>query len=757
MSGAPAAAAGAAMSWSGKAGTLLRLAPLLRHSEVPAGLVLSWREWQQRGNCLLRLRQVFGGAAVAVRSSQADEDSSAHSQAGRYLTRLDVASADAPALAAAIDAVFASYGSARSQDEVFVQAMVQAEMAVVAATHAVEDGADYYAFSLAAGARTDAVTRGDVAVQTVYLAHEAPSPQRPDLALLHRALLELREHCGAQPLEAELVLCGQRVLLLQVRPLVLRGSPRSGLARRRLLAVEQRQLLQATAGCAGQRRVLALMPDWNTAELLGSHPRPLALDVFRLAIADAAWQRARRALGYRPLRQVSLLQPLAGRPYIDVRASANSLLPQALADSTAARLADAWQERLLAAPQLHDKYEFAIAQTCVDFDFDAQWRERYAGVLAPAELAHYRDTLRSITARCLAPQTLAAGLARLRRLEQPAHADADADALAVACRRLPRDGGLAFALIARLAFVYEALVRSAVARGALQPERLLLLQRSCRSVTRDFLRASGHAHAFGFLRAGTFEITTPSLGQRELTATVAEAAAVEFAPTPAERRALDRLLGETGYRLEADALLHGYCRTREAREYAKYRLSAAVSQLLEQLAAHGASRGLDRDSLSWLELDRARAASPSAASLRAAANRSAHAIDAALRLPTVFDPRCTVQQVEIAAGTPTFVGNGRAAAPLVVVDMQTRPAAVPLRAVLAIASADPGYDWIFARQPAGLITAFGGPNSHMAIRCAELGVPAILGLGWERWQRLSQAKLLEIDTQALAVTPWTDV
>ena len=754
MSGAPAAAAVAAISWSGKAGTLLRLAPLLRHSEVPHGLVLSRQDWQQRETSLQRLQQAFDGAAVAVRSSHTDEDGGTHSQAGRYLTRLDVASADTAALATAIDAVFASYGSVRARDEVFVQAMVQAQLAVVAATHAVEDGADYYAFSLAAGARTDAVTRGDVAVQTVYLAHEAPPPQRPDLALLHRALRELREHCGAQPLEAELVLCGQRVLLLQVRPLVLRRTPRSGVARRRLLAVEQRPLLQATPGCAGQRRVLALMPDWNTAELLGSHPRPLALGVFRLAIADAAWQRARRALGYRHLRQVALLQPLAGRPYIDVRASANSLLPQTLHESAAARLADAWQERLLAAPELHDKYEFAIAQTCVDFDFDAQWRERYAGVLAPAEQAHYRAALLAITARCLAPRTLAAGLARLRRLELPARDDADP--LATACRRLPREGGLAFALIARLAFVYEALLRSAVARGALQPERLLQLQRSCRSVTQEFLHASGSAHAFGFLRAGTFEITTPPLGQRELTASAAAAAQVGFAPAPAERRALDRLLRETGHVLDADQLLHGYCRTREAREYAKYRLSAAVSQVLEQLAAHGASRGLDRDTLSWLELDQACAANPADAVVRAAANRATHAADAALRLPTVFDPRGSLQQVEIAAGTPTFIGNTRVAAPLIVVDMQTRPAAVPLRAVLAIASADPGYDWIFARKPAGLITAFGGPNSHMAIRCAELGVPAILGLGWERWQRLSQARLLEIDSQALAVTPWTE-
>lgn len=747
MSSAPAVQS--VSPWCGKAGTLLRLAPLLRDSEVPHGIVLGWRDWQrERGAWLQHLAQAFDGGAVAVRSAHAGEDHLRQSQAGRYLTRLDVASADAAALGAAIDAVFASYAPAPAGHAVFVQRMVSARLAAVVATHAVEDGADYYALSLAAGARTDAVTRGDVAVHTVYLAHEAPPPSQPDLALLYRALVELRRLCAAAPLEAEMVLCGARVLLLQVRPLLLRAAPRNGAARRRRLAGEQAALVVAVPGCAGQRRVLALMPDWNTAELLGSHPRPLALSLFRDVIADASWRRARALLGYRRLDGVALLQPLAGRPYVDVRASANSLLPQALAAAPAGRLADAWQERLLAQPALHDRYEFAIAQTCVDFDFDMQWRERYAGVLTRGEFDAYRAALAQITARCLAPATLAAALARLRRLDAAAANRAELQ------RQLPRAGGLAFALIARLAFVFESLLQSALQRGALTPARLAQLQRSCRSVTCDFLDAAAPAQGYGFLRAGTFEITAPRLQDCDALPPAAAPPPAAFVASAAETRALAQLLHEAGQTLEPAALLHGYRQAREAREYAKYRLSAALSQRLEQLAADDARHGLDRERLSWLELGDA--AAPTAASaLRADAARAAHQVDAALRLPMVFDAGTSLQQVDIAAGTPTFLGSARAAGPLVVVDMHSLPAALPPRSVVAIAAADPGYDWIFASRPAALVTAFGGPNSHMAIRCAELGVPAVLGLGLERWRRLSRASHLDIDTAALAITPWT--
>ena len=49
--------------------------------------------------------------------------------------------------------------------------------------------------------------------------------------------------------------------------------------------------------------------------------------------------------------------------------------------------------------------------------------------------------------------------------------------------------------------------------------------------------------------------------------------------------------------------------------------------------------------------------------------------------------------------------------------------------IVLIPSADPGYDWLLARDIAGLITMFGGANSHMAVRAAECSLPAAIGVG----------------------------
>ena len=71
--------------------------------------------------------------------------------------------------------------------------------------------------------------------------------------------------------------------------------------------------------------------------------------------------------------------------------------------------------------------------------------------------------------------------------------------------------------------------------------------------------------------------------------------------------------------------------------------------------------------------------------------------------------------------------------------------------VVCIPNADPGFDWLFSYPIAGLITAWGGPNSHMAIRAGELELPAVIGVGDLLYQRISRAKSVHIDCSSKLV------
>ena len=64
--------------------------------------------------------------------------------------------------------------------------------------------------------------------------------------------------------------------------------------------------------------------------------------------------------------------------------------------------------------------------------------------------------------------------------------------------------------------------------------------------------------------------------------------------------------------------------------------------------------------------------------------------------------------------------------------------------IIVVESADPGWDWLFSNKIAGLITCYGGANSHMAIRAAELSLPAAIGVGETKFRWCSTLSVLQL-------------
>ena len=67
--------------------------------------------------------------------------------------------------------------------------------------------------------------------------------------------------------------------------------------------------------------------------------------------------------------------------------------------------------------------------------------------------------------------------------------------------------------------------------------------------------------------------------------------------------------------------------------------------------------------------------------------------------------------------------------------------------IVILENADPGFDFIFSYQIKGLITKYGGTNSHMAIRCIELNIPAIIGIGQTEFESVLNANYIEFDCE----------
>ena len=96
---------------------------------------------------------------------------------------------------------------------------------------------------------------------------------------------------------------------------------------------------------------------------------------------------------------------------------------------------------------------------------------------------------------------------------------------------------------------------------------------------------------------------------------------------------------------------------------------------------------------------------------------------------------------------PNFITNKICHASLVQVSSSADPQTIKNieGRIAVIENGDPGYDWIFTRKPAGLITKYGGVASHMAIRCAEFGIPAVIGCGEAIFSRVKNGSHCILD------------
>ena len=67
--------------------------------------------------------------------------------------------------------------------------------------------------------------------------------------------------------------------------------------------------------------------------------------------------------------------------------------------------------------------------------------------------------------------------------------------------------------------------------------------------------------------------------------------------------------------------------------------------------------------------------------------------------------------------------------------------------IVCIENADPGYDFLFSHNIKGIITKFGGINSHMSIRCNELNIPAAIGVGEKIFTDLINSNKVQLNCE----------
>lgn len=752
------------------------------------------------GKTVDNISKHFNNRQLVIRSSAADEDGTQSALAGEYDSVLNVSSTDSEAIHAAIAKVIASYERKRPRtriDEVIVQEMVlNTSMSGVVFTHDLNTGAPYYVINYDdVSGLTNTVTSGggEYANRTLYIHRGATQALRSErFHRLMEAIQELEQVMGSQFLDVEFALGEDYTpYLFQVRAITTQPNWNRAVAKRIDVALQGIQAfvkarLQPMMGVYGNTTVLGQMPDWNPAEMIGRAPRALACSLYRTLITDHAWRIARDTMGYAVPTGQPLMVLLAGQPFIDTRLSFHSFLPAGLSPEISEKLVDAWVNRLRNYPELHDKVEFEVAITTYSFDIDEKIEGLIGTALSELERSEFKEALRQQTRALLADNGKGGISKALAKVECLSGKQADARQLSLTqdvtalfgmiddCIRL---GTVPFSILARHGFIARTILLSLNRRGILTMEDIQLIQSSVRTVASSLvndmrrlqlgeLSRSDFMAEYGHLRPGTYDILSrrydqmPDLGMNDAQVRP-EQEHNEYVLSAQQRREIDRLLQAEGFpELDAGKLLDYVQAATVGREYGKFVFTRSVSEMLELIAGFGEKHGLSRDEMSHVSignlLDVVTKSSEGNIEerLRQIAEDEAerHALSAAIRLPQVLFDEAGVHVVPFQVSHPNFITHKKITSACVcLLAGQTAPALTGK--IVLIENADPGFDWIFAQQIGGLITKYGGANSHMAIRCAEFGVPAAIGCGEQRFEVFMSANQILLDCAAGLINP----
>jgi phosphohistidine swiveling domain-containing protein len=407
--------------------------------------------------------------------------------------------------------------------------------------------------------------------------------------------------------------------------------------------------------------------------------------------------------------------------------------------------------------------------SCLAFDNEARLNELRANGFTEQECLDLRSSLIGLTNRIINQKNgfwiddaKKIELLAIRREKLANSSLNDREKIYWLIEDAKRYGTLPFAGLARAAFISIQLLKSLVSMGILNQREYENFLGSTSSVfrimiedqiglsTKDFLSKYGH------LRPGTYDILSPRYDEKpeiyftDLVQT--EHQKHEFVISDSQRGEIKGLISRNGLEIGVDELFDFIKKSIELRELAKFEFTKNVSALIKLRSEFGLRNGLSKEDLSFVNISffsDLTNTDKDQASLRKHVDlgKDNYNKSNSILLPPLITNTQDIWGFEWPLTLPNFVTKKSVIAECT---SEVLTSAITDKIVF-IPNADPGFDWIFSHRIAGLVTEWGGANSHMSIRANEMGIPAIIGAGELNFQLWSTAGKLYINCEAETV------
>ena len=515
------------------------------------------------------------------------------------------------------------------------------------------------------------------------------------------------------------------------------------------------------------------MPDWNPAEIIGFQPHLFSYSMYEKLVTKKVWADAREQMGYKKLLKTDLMYSFSGKPYIDLRLSFHSFLPKGIKNKTEKKIINFWLEELKTKPYFHDKIEFEITDNCYYFNLKNKINSKY-NFLNSKEKKIFFKSLKNLTEKLINNYKkdyfdMNLDLVNLEKyrintiknyLKKKKNELNFANLLIEECKI---KGILPFAKLARSAFIAKKILNSLVDLKVLSKRSYFKILSNLSTVSNDYIHDHGSksrdknylVKKYYHLRPNSYDILNKRYNSKininQLDKIVLDKLVeiknknIDLLITKKETQNINKIIKSHKLKFSANHLINFCLQSLKLRENYKFLFTRTLSDAIQLIRLYSKNtktykflHNLDinlilKNKLSYKNIKE-----------KSIINTKRNFYNNFIKLPYLIVSKNDFFISSILLSKPNFITEKFIKGEVDILEGNNIKKNIKNK-IIIIENADPGYDWIFSKNIKGLITKFGGVNSHMSIRCEEKQLPAVIGVGEDNFNKLLNVKNIEID------------
>jgi len=743
-----------------------------KNIKIPNYIYFSKGEFNQNRSLILkRIYQEFKEDLI-IRSSALNEDTKKLSNAGKY-DSIILKKKENKNLEYSILKVIRKFKS--KNDQILIQKFInKPSISGVVFTKDINTNSDYYQIEFDVSKRTDLVTSGkfnpSLKTLIIYKNSSVIPKKFRKLITICKIFEKLFDN---NRLDIEFCIKNNQVFIFQCRPLLGTSKISNILKHKEILVNLKKKFKKINLrinGIYGNSTILSNMSDWNPAEMIGVNPCKLALSLYSELITDTVWSEQRLNYGYKDVRPNRLMVDMSGSPYIDLRIDINSFLPINLDKTISSKIVNNAINVLKKKPELHDKLEFEVIDTCFNFSL----KKKVFKFLNKDEKKIYIKSLKELTNNIINPKNkiLDNEIKKNNELINKINSIKKTNLshiqkifyLIYDCKTY---GTLPFAGIARCAFMSKSILDSLYNEGFLKLKEIENFNMSIETVStkinnefisslkknnfKDFILKYGH------LRPSMYSILNKNYKENfrnyfSINYTNYKKKKINLKISNKRKNIINNFFKKNNLLFSFEDFIKFAKKSIENRENSKLIFSKSIDEIFINLKKLAVEINIDYKNFEHLDIKLIKNSfnNLSQEKLRnlilrnIKKNKEHYTFAKNIKTPDVITSTKNFDYFDEISSKENYVTEKNILGDMIELKKISNLEKLKDKIIL-IESADPGYDFIFSYNIKGLITKYGGKNSHMAIRCNELNLPSIIGVGEKTYRSFINSKKIYID------------